>query len=135
MAKLLPKVMKLPSPRTMLMIDFVCALSGGILYFFLFDFLLQTLGIPHWMAMVQLIANSTYGILGVLIFLGGKERMPFLKLITMNFIYAVFCLILAVYLCASGGPLGTWLLFAEGIFIFLLALLEKKSLQRVTEAA
>jgi hypothetical protein len=51
--------MKLPPPRSMLMIDFICAFSGGIAYFALFDFLQHTLGIPHWTATVQLVANRS----------------------------------------------------------------------------
>jgi hypothetical protein len=122
--------MKLPLPRTMLMIDFICAFSEGIVYFVLFDFLQHTLGIPYWMAMVQLVANNAYGIFGVLIFVGAEARMPLFRiLVAMNFIYAVFCLALSAYLFANNGPLGTWLLFAEGIFILLLAILERRSVR------
>lgn len=125
--------MKLPLPRTMLMIDFICAFSGGIAYFVLFDFLQHTLGIPYWMAMVQLVANNAYGIFGLVLFVGGKARLPLFRfLVTMNFIYAVFCMVFTVHLFTSGGPLGTWLLFGEGLFILLLAMLERRSLQRAT---
>ena len=127
---------KLPLPRTMLMIDFICAFSGGIVYFVLFDFLQHTLGIPSWMATVQLVANSAYGIFGIVLFVGGKGRAQIFKfLITMNFVYAVFCFAFAVLLFTRKGPLGTWLLLSEGIFILLLATLERRSLQRAVKMA
>lgn len=125
--------MKLPLPRTMLMLDFIFAFSGGIVYFVFFDYLQHTFGIPHWMATLQLMANFAYGIFGILIFLGGKKRAPIFKfLIAMNFVYAILCLALAVSLYMGNGPLGTWLLLAEGLSIFLLATLERRSLHQAT---
>jgi hypothetical protein len=118
------------------MIDFICAFSGGIAYFALFDFLQHTLGIPHWMATVQLVANNAYGIFGVALFIRSKERTPLFKfLIAMNFAYAFFCFAFVVFLFTSNVPLGTWLLLSEGIFIFLLATLEKRSLQHAANGA
>lgn len=119
--------MKTPLPRTMLMIDFICAFSGGIVYFVLFDFLQHTLGIPHWMAMAQLVSNTAYGIFGLFLFVGGKALLPLFKfLVTMNFIYAVFGMVFTIYLFTNGRPLGTWLLFGESLFILLLAMLERR---------
>ena len=127
--------MKLPPPRFMLMVDFICAFSGGIVYFALFDFLLTILGIPHWMVMVQLLTNNAYGVFGVVLLVCRKEHSPLFRfLITMNFVYALFCFAFVVFLVTRNVLLGSWLLLSEGIFIFLLATLEKRSLQSVAEA-
>jgi len=65
-----------------------------------------------------------------LIFLGGQQRMPLFKvLIAMNFAYALLCLPLSIYLITIGAPLGSVLLFVEGAIIFLLALIERRSIK------
>lgn len=118
--------MILPAPKTMLIIDFFCALSAGIVYFIFFDFLHHNLNIPYWIVMLQLIANNAYGVCGILIFLiGFKGLFMFRFLIIMNFIYAGLCIFLGFYLFFHSGSSGTWLLFLEAIFIGVLAMAGK----------
>lgn len=122
--------MKLLAPKTMLIIDFICAFSGGVFYLALFEFLQTALAIPYWMVVFQLIANFAYGIFGVLILLGWQRRAQLFRLlVAANLAYSVVCLGLAVVLYVTDEPLGTWLVLAEGLLIFLLAKWERKCLQ------
>ena len=106
-------------------------MAGGTVYFLFFDFIHHTLDIPHGMVKTQMIANFGYGIFGVLIFAAGRARIfIFQYLVAMNFVYAVACIFVAGYLLSSSPRLGAGLILAEGVFIFILAMIEKSSLQR-----
>lgn len=115
----------------MLILDFLCALGGGVLYFFLFDYLWQVLGLPYWLVLVQTGANFFYALVGFSIFLGGTHRLHLFKhLITMNFVYAVFCLIMGISLLTNLAAWSALVLISEGVLIFLLAVAEKQSYHR-----
>lgn len=123
--------MKPFSIKNLLILDFLCALGGGVLYLFLFDYLWQMLGLPYWLVLVQTGANFFYALVGFSIFLGGAGRLHFFKyLITMNFIYAVFCLIMGASILIDQFSLSALVLISEGVLILLLAIAEKQSFKQ-----
>jgi len=116
--------------RNMLIIDFSCALIGTGIYFFLYDFMIESLAIPRWMVSTQLFANLIYGLYGVGIHLGKKSESGFFRfLIFMNFAYASFCIGVAVLTTLNAAYGGALVLLLEGIFIAVLAQLEWQSLK------
>jgi hypothetical protein len=121
--------MKQLTVKQLVLIDLVCAFAGSVFFLVLFDFLINTLALPRTIVLVQLTANTLYGIIGLFIFLSKKFSL-FRSLILMNFCYAVFCLIVGLILPATTIE-GAILILAEGTFIFYLALFERRSLRKV----
>lgn len=110
----------------LLIIDFTCAWAGGLLYYFVFDFLISQLGLPLWVASTQLIANLTYALFGSALFIFRlRHKRPFLFLTYANFAYAAFCLVVALILLNQGSIL----LLAEALVIFTLAKVELKTIR------
>lgn len=116
--------------RTLLIFDFYCGLSGGLLYFIFFDFLIGTLGLPHWVVTTQLFANTVYGIFGASLFFSRTQsRSLFWTLVIMNFVYAIFCMGLSLFLFQPENYWGATLVLVEGAFVFTLAKGERDSLK------
>ncbi len=116
-------------PRRLLMIDFSCAFAGAALYFFLYNFMITTLGLPRWVVETQLLANFLYGIYGAVLFGTGVRQTRYFKLlVVMNFAYCGFCFAEGSLLIFTGVHAGAALLLFEGLLIGALAMVEKKSL-------
>ncbi len=120
-------------PRSLFIFDFFCALAVGVIYFLLFDFIIETLALPRWVVQTQLLANFLYGIYGAILFTRRTKRQLFFRfLVVMNFIYASFCVAVGLTLSLNGIYGGALLLLVEGIFIATLAKLEWSSMVQQT---
>ncbi|MBX3019846.1 MAG: hypothetical protein KF767_18305 [Bdellovibrionaceae bacterium] len=121
-----------PLLRRYLLVDACFALAGGLLYVFLFNFLITTLGLPEELARFQLTANWVYAGMGFFFFFRRPEQTArALALIArMNLAYSGVCGLAGVWLLATTRPWGTALLFAEGLGIAGLALMERRALAR-----
>lgn len=118
------------SSRRLFIFDFSCALAVGGVYFLLFNFMIETLALPRWIVQTQLLANFLSGIYGVVLFVGRVGRRPYFRfLVIMNFFYAIFCITVGLALSLSGAYWGALLLLFEGVFIAILAQLERKSMR------
>ena len=116
--------------RPLFMFDFLCALAGAGIYYVLFDFMIETVGVPRWMVRTQLLANLAYGIYGAILFVSRTGRSGvFGFLVVMNFIYAGLCVAAALTLVLNGAYGGALLLVVEALFIATLAKVERAAMQ------
>ena len=117
-------------PRKLLQYDFSLGLAGGVIYYFLYDFMIGTLALPRWLVLTQLLANLSYGLYGAILFTSLKVRLGYFRfLVMMNSIYATFCLGMGSILLFKAVYWGAILLISEGVFIAILAKIERTSLQ------
>ena len=112
--------------RKLLVLDFMCAFMGAVIYFAAYYFLTETLFMPAGLVRAQAAANCLYGIFGLFIFATRKEGL-FKILIMMNFAYAGLCLMLAIVLLWKELQWGALILLLEGLLIFSLAWFELKA--------
>jgi hypothetical protein len=120
--------------RTLLAVDFSCALAGLLAFVVLFDALVEVVGLPPWVVRTQVVANALYGVVGIALFAARRER--FLGVIAaMNGVYALYCFGLAPTLYASGHPTGALFVFIEGAVIAALATLELVAIRARRELA
>lgn len=113
--------------RKLFVFDFICGLTGALFYYWFFDFMINILYLPKNMVVIQLLANFSYGVYGIILYLSKTKNLKFFKfLVTMNFIYAFLCLIASILLAMNKLYLGACLLFIEGLLIALLAQWELK---------
>jgi len=121
------------SIRKLLMIDFICGLLGTLIYYGFFDFIIKNFSLPRVVVFIQLIANFTYALYGVILYFSQTQNLKYFRfLMRMNFIYALLCMMMSFIFITNRLYLGFALLFAEGLFIFSLALWEKKVIFRET---
>lgn len=108
--------------RKLFVLDFICGLAGALIYYWLFNFMITTLSLPQSMVLVQLLANLSYGIYGIIVYLSKTQNLKFFKfLIAMNFAYSFICLVASLLLILNKLYLGSGLLLIEGLLIALLA--------------
>lgn len=111
--------------RNFFFFDLICALSGALLYFFLFDFIIEFTSLPPALVQTQLLANSLYALYGLGLFLSRTEKsLPYRALAFMNAVYASLCALAALGLLIKGISLGASLLALEGLLIAALAKIE-----------
>lgn len=80
------------------------------------------------MVLTQLLANLSYGIYGIILYLSQTQNLKFFKfLIAMNFAYAFLCLVASLFLMMNRLYLGFGLLLTESLLIALLAKWEFKT--------
>ncbi len=117
--------------RKLFFLDFVFAAVGAIIYYFLFDFIVETLSLPAEIVQIQLYANFSYAIYGLVLYVSNTNRIKFFKfLIAMNFIYAALCLLAGLIIALKGIYWGAVLLLAEAFLIGILANYERKLISR-----
>ncbi len=115
--------------RTVLGLDFACALAGAAGYALLFDFVVERLSLPRGVVQVQLGANVAYAMYGGLVLLSGTRNVRFLGFLCgMNFLYAGLCAVgaAALQLSSMTLPLGALLLLVEALLIAALASFERR---------
>lgn len=123
----------LMQPRRLLVIDFVSALLAGIIYLSLFDWIIDFLALPSWIARIQLYANFAYGSYGVCLFVTrSRHRYLFKFLVIMNVAYAFFCFALSSRLALNDSYRAAFLLLTEGLIVGTLAALEKNLWHRAS---
>ena len=118
--------------RTVLALDFACALAGAAGYALLFDVVVERLSLPRAVVQVQLGANVAYAAYGGLALLSGTRNIRFLGLLCgMNFLYAGVCAVGAVTLqvLSMTSPWGALLLVVESLLIAALASFELRFLR------
>jgi hypothetical protein len=115
--------------RKLLIFDFVGGLLAGVAYFAFFNFLIDELKLPNWLASTQMTANFAYGLFGFFLYVSNTKNNIWLSaLILLNFIYGALAIGTSLALFEAGLSLGAILLLVEGIYVFLLSLVERKSL-------
>lgn len=121
-----------PRLRRFLLTDACFALAGGLLYLFFFDFLIGTLELPGGLASFQLTANWMYAAMGFFFYFKRADATvaALALIVRMNFAYAGVCLVAGLWLLATTRPWGIALLFAEGVGIAGLAMMERRALAR-----
>lgn len=125
-------MIKSPRLRRFLLLDACCALASGLIYVLFFDVLTGTLGLPVALANFQLTANWVYACMGFVFYFTRSvdTGRALILIIRMNVMYAGICAVAGTWLLLTSRPLGTGLLFLEGLAIVGLALMERRALFR-----
>ena len=123
------------SLRKLWVLDFTCALAGAIVFWLMFDFLVESIGLPRPLVWAQFLANLFYGLFGVIAFAFQTERVEWFRLlVTMNWIYACLCFGTCLTLAWTGNTTGATLLLLEGMMIATLAFWERRWMQRINSS-
>lgn len=89
-------------------------------------------GLPRVVVVFVGLVNLAYGVFSFSLALQpSPARGRVRSLVTANLLWAGVCVVMAIYFAGPGSWLGASYMFAEGVFVGLLATLEARTLKAV----